>query len=120
MRRAFLPQVSLPGARLGQNGNGEPAPAPAPGNGAEPSHSNGHRNVTIIRTSPFYPYWYGPGVPFYWQAPPAAPSNPRYVCKREEDEDTGEEKFVCEVDPDYYPPRVPYYPTVPIGWRWFF
>jgi hypothetical protein len=78
--------------------------------------------ITIV-TRPFpyyYPQFYGPSLPFYWQQPfyPAAQPAPRFICTKEEDEE-GEEKFVCEVDPETSFQRQPVLYVRPFVGRWF-
>lgn len=124
MRNGFLPKVALKGMRLGQ----DEAPAPSSGDNF---HGFGGRFVSRM---PFFPV-FGPSLPFYWNQPyptPAPPVQPRYICVKEEDEE-GEEKFVCEPEqrPQYGPPpfvapfnpflrRQPIFYTRPYAGSFFF
>lgn len=84
----------------------------------QPGYGYGYNN---------YPYpLYGPSLPFYWQQPFYAPSQPqvppRYVCKKDEED---EEKFVCEVDPEtvQQPQQLVRQPVMyvrPFAGNWFF
>jgi len=69
-----------------------------------------------------FPYLYGPSLPFYWQPfyPAVQPqAAPKFICTKKEDE-KGEEKFLCEVDPDSVPPRQQMAYIRPFSGSWFF
>lgn len=115
MREGFLPQVSLRGGRLGQNGEPAPAPSPAPSGGDSGDNGNDF-NFQGFPRFPFFPTFYNqPSYPFYWNQPyypPVAPARPRYICTKEEDEE-GEERFICEPETPPAPPVPTIRPVAP-------
>ena len=134
-REGFLPQITLRGVRLGQNGEPAPAPSPAPSPSPSPAPSGdggdgGDGRGRFFPRFPFFPAFYNvPSVPFYWQQPyPVAPARPRYICKKTEDEE-GEERFICEQETPPPAPPAPvasFYPRPslfyvrPYVGSWFF
>lgn len=80
-------------------------------------------SVTILQNpfSYYYPPIYGPSLPFYWQTPfysPQAQTPSRFICTKKEDE-SGEEKFICEVDPESVRQQGAMY-VRPFTGSWFF
>mgnify|MGYP003575125798 CR=1 FL=1 len=104
---------------MGQNGGG-PAPAPSPAPSPAPAPSGGDTGTPSGRF-PFFPTFYSqPSYPFYWNQPylypPPAPPQPRYICKKTEDEG-GEERFICEPE---VPKQQPLLYVRPYSGSWFF
>lgn len=116
-RQGFLPQVAV---RLGQNGGPAPAPSPAPA--PAPSGGDTGDTGTNFGRFPFFPTFFsGPSYPFYWNQPylypPPVPPQPRYVCKKTEEDENGEERFICEPE---VPKRQPLLYVRPYSGSWFF